>query len=789
MAKKLIFQKSGGNNISIDEEGLTANTWTEATFSDFGTWTPVEFGNNVYVNTTGTFIGGTPPPDPATDTTNWTIICSGSHVRSITIEEETTTGIVTVTITDTGGTVTVRTFQAGHQITMDGGSRPYRPTLDFRGSLTVLDNPASNRTEIVLPQSAKRLEDLTDVDITDQTNGKIIISRSGPAYFQFSPNDLGNTIYELETSNGLMFSKPDGSTPLINETAIAFALNRGNNDVSYLILDGAAGDQLLVEMSFSGSTITITDFIDRAVLALSTDWGDGTGTADERTVTDQMAGGTLINRNGVWSKADNPAYIDGIKAKGTSIDLVRDTNVTTSDCRFINFSITGRSNGTLIGSTSPELSSFGNTNVPLATILTEGVDALNANTTFNAAYTAFVAGNAIRVEAKTAGAGDNGVFNFAFVSSLTPFPATATYLDPAADTVTITGGQDISGEQFALRWTNTPHATKITEPTLENPSAASTAFRQGGFAWIDETPTLNTLSDVNINIPDPGSQQLQILRSDFFGNFNNIDARIENLNVSGIASSLKQGTLLQYAPAGVGEWIHAGLRDDGSGNFTETPLDGQFLRFNQTGGVGEAWEAFTAALNDLSDVDTVTTPPKEGDILKFQGGIWVPAEEIVSGTGYLGIQSFTENIARATTTGFLNLFPIGRSPSFEAPNNGTFLKVLRTGTYAILGRLSILLQTADAAGRLVISLEINRDGAFFTQLDVVIAELATPPADGSSTASIELHTIEELGLLAGDELRIRFTATQPGVTNPLGFAWNYAAEQKTIDFLTVTRLD
>ena len=84
MAKKLIFQKSGGNNISIDEENLTANEWTAATFSDFGKYTPVFFNGKLYFNKTGTFTA----TDPATDTTNWEEIGQGGGIGGILIQEE-----------------------------------------------------------------------------------------------------------------------------------------------------------------------------------------------------------------------------------------------------------------------------------------------------------------------------------------------------------------------------------------------------------------------------------------------------------------------------------------------------------------------------------------------------------------------------------------------------------------------------------------------------------------------------------------------------------------------------
>ena len=146
MAKKLIFQKSGGNNISIDEEGLTANLWTEATFSDFGRYTPVFFGNLLYINLTGTFTTA----NPATDTTNWREIGTGSsssgNIQTITVNDG--TGIVTITYND--GTAT-ETFNAGHQISVDGVAQPYQPTVDFHGNISEENDTTNNATNLYFP--------------------------------------------------------------------------------------------------------------------------------------------------------------------------------------------------------------------------------------------------------------------------------------------------------------------------------------------------------------------------------------------------------------------------------------------------------------------------------------------------------------------------------------------------------------------------------------------------------------------------------------------------------------
>ena len=71
-----------------------------------------------------------------------------------------------------------------------------------------------------------RLEDLEDVEIIGDEDNKILVARDKSAYFQVNPTSIGDTIYNIDTSGGLMFTKPGGSTPLINSVAVAYATSR-----------------------------------------------------------------------------------------------------------------------------------------------------------------------------------------------------------------------------------------------------------------------------------------------------------------------------------------------------------------------------------------------------------------------------------------------------------------------------------------------------------------------------------------------------------------------------------
>ena len=1040
MAKKLIFQKSGGNNISIDEEGLTANLWTEATFSDFGRYTPVFFGNLLYINLTGTFTTA----NPATDTTNWREIGTGSssgNIQTITVNDG--TGIVTITYND--GTTT-ETFNAGHQISVDGVAQPYQPTVDFHGNIseendttdnstnlyfplvanstgtgeTILDttgsggsdgkqpletikriagtadeidvaagttstpitvslnskiknefasligptgklgnignvtienlqdgqiiksdggiwknvtdssvghqishdgdtprpdqpilnfvgdinvvnNTTDNRTDVygieikpgivpgavnvplvveagldnnspvivirnllgeddivitegtgstvststavkigapniavnkasidtlidpttgklgnignvtitniknrdvieydqttsqfvnrTLPNGlVERLEDLTDVDITDQQDGKIIVSRARSAYFQFSPTDIpGDEFYRINTSNGLQYTQP-GTIP-INQTEITYALNQSNTDPQYLIVDEPTQDEISIDLRFTGSTITTEEFIDSAVLALQTNWSTNTDDPTERTVNDQMAGNVIIHRNGTWSKATNPDYVMGEKASGTTSEFtITSGGPPINDAQAISWNISGRPGGYLQGKTA---AFTGLSNTPtVIELLDAGVDGLNAHSNFNPHYIASRVGNTIRITALADGSQDNGRLVIEYIDDAVGPSNPSGYISHEGNT-NLTGGISGVGQEFALRWTDSAHKHEIAQPTIEG--SATTAFKQGGFSWIDELPTLNALSDVNINLPDPGNQQLQMLRSDFFGNFDNVDARVENLNVNNglIPNPLiptdppkdakVQGALLQYAPAGVGEWIWSGLKADGDGDFVLPPTQGEFLRFNQTGGVGEAWEASTAALNDLTDVDTVTTVPVEGDTLRFDGTNWVPIRESVSAVAYFGLPTSTQNVDPNATSGALGLLALAPSHNFEVPDDRTSIKILNAGLYGFFGKMDMFIETGTTGGTVLLTLDVIRNGSVITQFASDSATLGDGTTD-PTVANLSFSTIGEFELLVDDLIQIRFTSTP-------AFAWEYAAIQGSIDLITLTRLD
>ena len=399
-----------------------------------------------------------------------------------------------ITAVANGNTVTVASVLG--DVNIDGVKN--RDILEY-------DSANGEFTVRTLPSGiVARLEDLEDVEIIGDEDNKILVARDKSAYFQVNPTSIGDTIYNIDTSGGLMFTKPGGSAPLINSVAVAYATSRSDT-TTYLIVDETGGDQLLVELEFAAASITIEQFIDRIVLALQTDWADGTGTSIERTVNDQMSGNILVSMNGTWSKAENPNFVQGEKAVGTTNDyFIPGSAPLVNDAEAINWTI-NRQGGYIDGKTRIFA---GLSQAPtLIELLDEGVAALNTtggeNVDFPANYIASRVGNAIRVVAKVDGAQDNGRFAIEFIDSATGSFNAALYIE-SVGSETLTGGVNNVGQEFAFRWTDSAHKHIIARPTLEVGGSGTSTFRQGGFAWIDELPTLNLNSDVNIVNPTDG---------------------------------------------------------------------------------------------------------------------------------------------------------------------------------------------------------------------------------------------------------------------------------------------
>lgn len=133
----------------------------------------------------------------------------------------------------------------------------------------------------------------------------------------------------------------------------------------------------------------------------------------------------------------------------------------------------------------------------------------------------------------------------------------------------------------------------------------------------------------------------------------------------------------------------------GATNFlglTDTPssysgLTGGFLQVNGTGDGLTIVAAFSIDL--LSDVDTTTTAPTSGQVLKYNGTQWVPGDDVTSGGG----ASDAGTLDGLDSTYFLNynnlnnkptiptsVTDLSDTPSSLSGNGGRFVKVNSGGT-------------------------------------------------------------------------------------------------------------
>ena len=238
MAKKLRFNIASGVNLSINEFNNTDNTWTEATYKDFVVGDVVLFSNNLYYNFTGNFVlpsSTDPITTPVTDTTNWEILGSGSHSRDVVVTKNATSGLITLTVTNTGGADTVYTFNEGHSIYTKDGSTPSVgiPGIIAQRKHLVFNGPSVENKSITIDGVA------TDVtQISTETNENSSASGTSP-YTKSTLNDEEVFVFKkLEgTADEVELADTTGDAGQIVISAPQVPINKTNADASKVVTD------------------------------------------------------------------------------------------------------------------------------------------------------------------------------------------------------------------------------------------------------------------------------------------------------------------------------------------------------------------------------------------------------------------------------------------------------------------------------------------------------------------------------------------------------------------------
>ena len=238
MAKKLRFNIASGVNLSINEFNNTDNTWTEATYKDFVVGDVVLFSSNLYYNFTGNFVlpsSTDPITTPVTDTTNWKILGSGSHSRDVVVTKNATSGLITLTVTNTGGADTVYTFNEGHSIYTKDGSTPSVgiPGIIAQRKHLVFNGPSVENKSITIDGVA------TDVtQISTETNENSSASGTSP-YTKSTLNDEDVFVFKkLEgTTDEVELADTTGNNGQIVISAPQVPINKTNADASKVVTD------------------------------------------------------------------------------------------------------------------------------------------------------------------------------------------------------------------------------------------------------------------------------------------------------------------------------------------------------------------------------------------------------------------------------------------------------------------------------------------------------------------------------------------------------------------------
>ena len=327
MSRKLQFNISDGVNLSVNEEDNTANLWTEATYNDFGVYSPVFYNNNLYLNITGTFVlpsSTNPITTPENDSTNWVILGSGQHVRDITVD--TATGVITVTYTDSS---TALTFQTGHGIVNGLDTEfTYRDKLQFKGNANVVDDSSNGRT-VIYDQYIENAESIATGDA-----GQVIDNGVGG----LDGNQALIGIRNLSNADGNIQFTTNGNVNEIDSIEITH--NTGNtetNAVEIAKLKAEVGHNSLEDLSdvdVDSATIANGDVLRRFLKTAFFDFhfDDVTDTA---SVILEDTNGILITSTGVNTQQIDIQLVVGQASQTVDYDFDGNGLVLTMHLNFV----------------------------------------------------------------------------------------------------------------------------------------------------------------------------------------------------------------------------------------------------------------------------------------------------------------------------------------------------------------------------------------------------------------------------------------------------------------------
>ena len=598
----------------------------------------------------------------------------------------------------------------------------------------------------------RRLEDLEDVQITDQLPNKIIISESRAASVDIETTDAA-TIFGVDVSDNLMVVAPvsdDG----IDQIAFGISRNQAADSISYLVTD----NQILVQLRFASLTTTRDQIYAAAATALQTNFSNGTN-FNERTID-----GITYIRNGQWTTPANPRFTPGTTAAGSLTYILLQTAGVTDTSEFI---YTFRSG---FGSISSRFD-IANRNIGATTltdIVAEIAAGLEANAAFDTNFISTSSEGTLTITAREPGAAGNAVLTGFMRENSPTNQDPSTIFSPAAADVTVTGGVDTDDSATILRWTDISHQHEITRPLPFE--QATLHFKQGAFAWRDEDFDLGNMVNVN---PNTEIFPQMLVRPQSQNIFNYTDARIQNLDVDNQTDRLKTGTMLQYT-TGNADWAYIGLGDDGTldannqPNYTLTPADGQFMVYDFRGGFGPQWTARSAELNDLFEVNTENQ--SRGSVLVRGATEW-SATDATPGELFIELGNLSETLERTVPlsnarfdshysfTPGNEFFQIERDGAYEIVL--AFSKHLRqtAGTEPLDETLTFFVSRNDSVG--VTTTRQYAPGS--TSEGLTALREATIPAPGGVPGVFSANAGPTIiDLIAGDTIRVKIDFAFPG---------------------------